>query len=42
MDMSTINDNWSYLISRLRDGLGSYGPDPLIAETLKILLRNRY
>ena len=42
MDMSTTDDNWAYLISRLQQGLGSYGPDPLIAEALKILLRNRY
>jgi transcriptional regulator with PAS, ATPase and Fis domain len=42
MDMSTLDDNWSYLISRLQAGLGGYGPDPLIAEVLKILLRNKY
>ncbi len=42
MDMSTIGDNWAYLIGRVQQGLGSYDADPLIAEVLKILLRNRY
>jgi transcriptional regulator with PAS, ATPase and Fis domain len=42
MDMSTIDDKWAYLVGRLQQGLGNYGPDPLIAEVLKILLRNRY
>ena len=42
MDMSTTVDSWPHLVSRLQEGLGGYGPDPLIAEALKILLRNRY
>ncbi len=40
--MSNISDNWYHFISRVKDGLGGYGPDYLIAEVIKVLLKNRY
>jgi transcriptional regulator with PAS, ATPase and Fis domain len=42
MDMSTNIDKWSYFTARVQEGLGNYEPNPLIAELIKVLLKNRY
>ncbi len=40
--MSNIPDKWLHFVSRVGDGLGGYAPDPLIAEVIKVILKNRY
>ena len=35
-------DKWLSFCERIQDALGGYDPDLLIAEMLKVILRNRY
>ncbi len=40
--MSNIVDKWSPFLSRIEDGLGGYEPSALIAELIRVILKNRY
>ncbi|MGD9577432.1 MAG: sigma-54 interaction domain-containing protein [Syntrophorhabdus sp.] len=40
--MSIKMDKWLSFCERIQDALGGYDPDLLIAEMLKVILRNRY
>lgn len=42
VDMSIDMDKWLIFCERIQYALGGYDPDMLIAEMLKVVLRNRY
>lgn len=40
--MSNKVDKWSQFLSTIQDGLRGYEPNSLIAELIRVILKNRY
>ena len=40
--MSIQPDTWSDLLGKVKEGLGDYGPTPIVSELFRFLIKNRY
>ncbi|MGD0236261.1 MAG: sigma 54-interacting transcriptional regulator [Syntrophorhabdales bacterium] len=40
--MSIQPDTWSDLLKKVKEGLGDYGPTPIVSELFRFLIKNRY